>query len=215
MHRDIKPENLLLDQDCTLKITDFGLAVNQSDPSACMSNYVVTRWYRSPELLCSQEEFDSDSLFTPAIDVWSVGCIFGELLRRKPLFPGEDTLHQLQLVLTVLGAPKSSQMSQIKEPRIRNYLKSAGQARIPLFECVPEGTSEVAFDLLSKMLEFDPAQRLTARECLEHPYFAEIHNDHSPTNLTTTGVSLALEVDPNITVSTALAALFDECVHFG
>ena len=105
LFRDLKPDNLLLEQDCTLKITDFGLAVGESDPSASLSNYVVTRWYRSPELLLAQESFEHKQLFTPALDIWSVGCILGELLRRKPLFQGDSSMDQLRLILMVHMAP--------------------------------------------------------------------------------------------------------------
>ncbi|KAH0450438.1 hypothetical protein IEQ34_021130 [Dendrobium chrysotoxum] len=92
LHRDLKPSNLLLNANCDLKICDFGLARTTSETDF-MTEYVVTRWYRAPELLLNSSEY------TTAIDVWSVGCIFMELMDRKPLFPGRDHVHQLRLLM--------------------------------------------------------------------------------------------------------------------
>jgi mitogen-activated protein kinase 1/3 len=96
LHRDLKPSNLLVNANCDLKIADFGLARTTSDTNF-MTEYVVTRWYRAPELLLNCSEY------TEAIDVWSVGCIFMELLNRKPLFPGKDYVQQLVLITEVLS----------------------------------------------------------------------------------------------------------------
>ncbi|MED6160648.1 Mitogen-activated protein kinase mmk1, partial [Stylosanthes scabra] len=92
LHRDLKPSNLLLNANCDLKICDFGLARVTSETDF-MTEYVVTRWYRAPELLLNSSDY------TAAIDVWSVGCIFMELMDRKPLFPGRDHVHQLRLLM--------------------------------------------------------------------------------------------------------------------
>ena len=95
IHRDLKPANLLVNANCELKICDFGLARGASENNA-MTEYVVTRWYRAPELLLNS------SVYTSAIDVWSVGCIFLELLTRKLVFRGNDHAHQLRFVLEVI-----------------------------------------------------------------------------------------------------------------
>lgn len=94
LHRDLKPSNLLLNANCDLKIGDFGLARTESRVDF-MTGYVVTRWYRAPELLLNCSEYSA------AIDIWSVGCILGEILTRQPLFPGKDYLHQLRLITEV------------------------------------------------------------------------------------------------------------------
>ena len=94
LHRDLKPSNLLLNSNCDLKIGDFGLARTTSETDF-MTEYVVTRWYRAPELLLNCSEY------TAAIDIWSVGCILGEIMTREPLFPGKDYVHQLRLITEV------------------------------------------------------------------------------------------------------------------
>ena len=90
LHRDLKPSNLLINANCDLKICDFGLARTGPNQQEFMTEYVVTRWYRAPELLLACSDY------TSAIDVWSVGCIFAELLARKALFPGKDYVHQVR-----------------------------------------------------------------------------------------------------------------------
>lgn len=95
IHRDLKPSNLLLNANCDLKICDFGLARPTAENDQFMTEYVVTRWYRAPELLLNSSDY------TAAIDVWSVGCIFMELMNRKPLFPGKDHVHQMHLLIEV------------------------------------------------------------------------------------------------------------------
>lgn len=94
LHRDLKPSNLFLNANCDLKIGDFGLARTTSETDF-MTEYVVTRWYRAPELLLNCSEY------TAAIDIWSVGCILGEIMTRQPLFPGKDYVHQLRLITEV------------------------------------------------------------------------------------------------------------------
>lgn len=98
LHRDLKPSNLLLNANCDLKVGDFGLARTTSETDF-MTEYVVTRWYRAPELLLNCSEY------TAAIDIWSVGCILGEILTRQPLFPGKDYVHQLRLITEVMNFP--------------------------------------------------------------------------------------------------------------
>lgn len=112
LHRDLKPSNLLLNSNCDLKICDFGLA-RTSTETDFMTEYVVTRWYRAPELLLNCSEY------TAAIDMWSVGCILMEILKREPLFPGKDYIQQLGLITEV---PSSDSIS-FSEHILRSLLK--------------------------------------------------------------------------------------------
>lgn len=123
LHRDLKPSNLLLNASCDLKICDFGLARTAAEKST-MTEYVVTRWYRAPELLLSCEQY------TAAIDVWSVGCIMAELLGRRPLLPGKDYVDQLKLIIKTLGAPTEDDLTFITSQKARAYIRALPPADV-------------------------------------------------------------------------------------
>ncbi|CAG9463314.1 unnamed protein product [Pedinophyceae sp. YPF-701] len=171
LHRDLKPSNLLLNATCDLKLCDFGLARTGGTASQFMTEYVVTRWYRAPELLLSQERYG------PAIDVWSVGCILGELLGRRPMFPGKDYIEQLKLIISRLGSPSEDDLSYITSSRAREYIQRLPKAPPPNFAELLPGASEQALDLLGKMLQFDPRKRITVEEALRHPYLEQLHDE--------------------------------------
>ena len=126
LHRDLKPSNLLLNASCDLKICDFGLARTREAPTN-MTEYVVTRWYRAPELLLNSE------CYTPAIDMWSVGCIIAEMLGRRPLFAGKDYMDQLRLIVRALGMPSEDDMEFVEHDRARDYIR----AKFGHFEVCP------------------------------------------------------------------------------
>ncbi|KAJ7524057.1 hypothetical protein O6H91_18G075500 [Diphasiastrum complanatum] len=170
LHRDLKPSNLLLNANCDLKICDFGLARTGSDKGQFMTEYVVTRWYRAPELLLSCEEYST------AIDMWSVGCIFAELLGRRPIFPGKDYINQLKLIVNKIGSPEESDLQFINSHKARSYIRSLPfEPRIPLPLLYPHA-NPLAINLLDRMLVFDPKKRITVTEALEHPYLAMLHD---------------------------------------
>jgi mitogen-activated protein kinase 1/3 len=117
LHRDIKPGNLLLNKACDLKICDLGLARGFDSQSENLTEYVVTRWYRAPEVILSASEY------TKQIDTWSIGCILGELLGRSPLFPGDDYLDQVQRIICVIGTPTESDMCFVGNPSARRFIQ--------------------------------------------------------------------------------------------
>lgn len=172
LHRDLKPSNLLVNENCDLKITDFGLSrgVNPSDCLDFLTEYVVTRWYRAPEIVLSSDTY------TKAVDMWSVGCIFAELLGRKPLFPGSDHVNQLSTILDVMGTPNVDVELRHVPEKARRYIAglphSPGK---PLRQLYPSA-SEEALQLLNGMLHWDPSMRCTVTQALSHTYLAAFHN---------------------------------------
>uniref|UniRef100_A0A7N0R894 Protein kinase domain-containing protein n=1 Tax=Kalanchoe fedtschenkoi TaxID=63787 RepID=A0A7N0R894_KALFE len=169
LHRDLKPSNLLVNANCDLKIGDFGLARTTSETDF-MTEYVVTRWYRAPELLLNCSEY------TAAIDIWSVGCILGEIMTRRPLFPGRDYVDQLKQVTELIGSPDDSSLGFLRSDNARRYVRQLPQYPKQQFSTRFPSMSAQAIDLLEKMLVFDPEKRVTAEEALSHPYLAPFHD---------------------------------------
>ncbi|KAK4379911.1 hypothetical protein RND71_001773 [Anisodus tanguticus] len=171
-HRDLKPKNILANADCKLKICDFGLArvaFNDTPTAIFWTDYVATRWYRAPELCGS-----FFSKYTPAIDMWSIGCIFAELLTGKPLFPGKNVVHQLDLMTDLLGTPSPESIARIRNEKARRYLSSMRKKKpVPFSHKFPHA-DPLALRLLERMLAFDPKDRPTAEEALADPYFRNL-----------------------------------------
>lgn len=197
LHRDLKPGNLLVNKNCDLKICDFGLA-RAVDPETeakdlGLTEYVVTRWYRAPELLVENQTYST------AIDVWACGCIFAEMLGRKALFPGRDYLHQLRLIIDVLGTPTEEDLSCITNTQAVQFLRTLPvRPRKPWSEIFPKA-SPAALDLLSSMLVFNPAKRCSMQEAIEGEYLAPLHqNRQLPTTAETLHFSFGFET-PNVT----------------
>lgn len=160
VHRDIKPNNILIKMDGTLKIADFGLA-REIDGNEMTSN-VVTRWYRAPELLMGCK------LYTFAVDIWSLGCVFAELFLRTPYFPADNDFSQLETIFKALGTPTDKEWPNMT--KLPNYVK------YPIYQATPmknlfTGASEDAINLLEKMLIYDPVKRITVLNALKHNYF--------------------------------------------
>ncbi|KAJ1891609.1 mitogen activated protein kinase [Kickxella alabastrina] len=174
LHRDLKPSNLLVNANCSLRICDFGLARGLAETPegniGFMTEYVATRWYRAPEIMLS---FLS---YTKAIDIWSVGCIFAELLGSKPLFKGRDYVDQLNQILQILGTPDDATLSRIGSERAQMYIRSLPYMPKVPWERIFPGATPLALDLLEKLLDFDPSTRITVEEVLAHPYLKAYHN---------------------------------------
>ncbi|XP_024545126.1 mitogen-activated protein kinase 15 isoform X2 [Selaginella moellendorffii] len=168
-HRDLKPKNVLANANCKLKICDFGLArvaFNDAPTAIFWTDYVATRWYRAPELCGS-----FFSRYTPAIDIWSIGCIFAETITRKPLFPGKNVTHQLELITDLLGTPSQDVISRVRNEKARRYLSTMSKKSPVPFSEKFKNIDPLARNLLQKMLAFDPKDRPSATEALADPYF--------------------------------------------
>ena len=175
IHRDLKTSNILMDNRGNLKLCDFGMARKYGSPLRPYTPVVVTLWYRAPEVLLGS------TTYGPPLDMWSVGCIFAELLTKQVLFPGEGEIDQLRRIFQELGVPDDKKWKGYsKLPAVQRF-KFSGPPHSSLadrFQKVsavnPEPLlSDLGMDLLSRMLEYDPEQRITAEEALEHPYFSE------------------------------------------
>jgi mitogen-activated protein kinase 1/3 len=206
IHRDLKPANILANKNCDLKICDLGLgraevynydelknikpkkksnkktktdeSDSEEDPE--LTEYVITRWYRAPEvILCP-------SHYSKAVDIWSVGCIFAELLGRQPLFPGDHYLDQIQKIIAVTGTPKMEDLDFIQKKEAKEFfLKLVKRTKLTWSSLFPNA-NPIALDLLEKMLTFNPKKRYTVEQCISHPYFEGLHDPDQEPIITST-----------------------------
>jgi len=205
VHRDMKPSNLLLNSECLMKVADFGLARSLLDEDKeggdgrppVLTDYVATRWYRAPEILLGSNKYDT------SVDQWSLGCIFGEMLGGKPVFPGTSTLNQLEKIGEMIGAPSSSDITALgstftlemldampfpmgeldpssgkraMKPFNKNSPPAPGEGGGSEWRTLYPKASDDALDLLTKLMQYDPASRITAADGLVHPYCLQFHD---------------------------------------
>eukprot|EP01016_Furgasonia_blochmanni_P028129 TRINITY_DN2957_c0_g1_i1.p1 TRINITY_DN2957_c0_g1~~TRINITY_DN2957_c0_g1_i1.p1 ORF type:complete len:371 (-),score=125.58 TRINITY_DN2957_c0_g1_i1:190-1302(-) len=167
LHRDLKPQNLLVSKEGILKLADFGLARAFGIPVKNYTNEVVTLWYRAPDILLGSKNYST------SIDIWSIGCIFAEMVNMKPLFPGQSEQDQLKRIFKYMGTPTEEKWPTVVELPDWNadaFEKYAGES---LSKLVPRLDAD-GLDLLDKMLRCNPTERITAKNALTHPYFKDI-----------------------------------------
>uniref|UniRef100_A0A452Z0U2 Protein kinase domain-containing protein n=1 Tax=Aegilops tauschii subsp. strangulata TaxID=200361 RepID=A0A452Z0U2_AEGTS len=165
LHRDIKGSNLLIDNEGNLKLADFGLARSfSSDHNANLTNRVITLWYRPPELLLGSTKYG------PAVDMWSVGCIFAELLNGKPILPGKNEPDQLTKIFELCGTPDELIWPGVTKMPWYNNLKPPRQLKRHVKDAFKHFDFH-ALDLLERMLTLDPSKRISANEALDSEYF--------------------------------------------
>jgi len=171
-HRDIKPQNLLIDPDTQLlKLCDFGSAkmLVKGEPNVA---YICSRYYRAPELIFGASDY------TPAIDVWSAGCVMAELLLGEPIFAGESGIDQLVEIIKILGTPSREEIRAMNK-EYQDYKQFPSIKAHPWPKVFPPLTPPLALDVLARMLVYTPTIRIRALECCAHGFFDELRRLHS------------------------------------
>ncbi|KAL5016802.1 hypothetical protein ScPMuIL_006391 [Solemya velum] len=198
IHRDLKPSNILLDSECLMKICDFGLArsltqigidAETGDPN--LTEYVATRWYRAPEILLASHRY------TKGVDMWSLGCILGEMLIGKPLFPGSSTLNQIERIMSTIPTPTLEDIDSIKSAYGSSVLEKASTKAKKTFDDMMPDAPKDGIDLMKKLLHFNPDKRISVDEALRHPFVARFHNPSEE-------ISLNYDVVPPLSDGTQL-----------
>ncbi|XP_077599135.1 mitogen-activated protein kinase 15 [Stigmatopora nigra] len=176
IHRDQKPSNVLVDSDCVVKLCDFGLArsLTQDQEDRCnpaLTEYVATRWYRAPEILLGSTRY------TKGVDMWSLGCILGEMLLGKSLFPGTSTMNQIEKIMSAIPHPCPEDVLAVKSEIGSSVIqRMLLRPQLLVEDLLKASAPPDAVDLMKRLLVFNPDKRLTAEKALQHPYVARFHN---------------------------------------
>ena len=213
VHRDMKPANLLLNSECLMKVADFGLARSLLKPRELdvmdgdvLTDYVATRWYRAPEILFGSDRYGVE------VDMWSLGCIFAEMIGGKPVFNGKTTLNQVELIVNFLGYPSDEMMdnginSQYGTKMLESANVNATREDGPLSEAAQKAkwgevygsflqpdVKDDSIDLLYQLMQFDPRARITAQAGLTHRYCVQFSD---PQTETVCATSIVAQPDDN------------------
>lgn len=198
IHRDQKPSNVLLDTDCVVKLCDFGLArslnqIQEDCGNPVLTEYVATRWYRAPEILLGSARY------TKGVDMWSLGCILGEMLLGKALFPGTSTINQIEKIMSAIPHPSPDDILAIKSEYGSSVIqRMLLKPQVPLEDLLQPSVPPDALALLRGLLVFNPDKRLTAEQALDHPYVAKFHN---PAKEPALNYDVVLPVDDDVQLS--------------
>lgn len=174
LHRDVKPSNLLLNADCHVKICDFGLCRSITEtvgPMPVLTDYVATRWYRAPEILLGSTRY------TFGVDMWAVGCILGEMINGRPMFPGTSTINQLERIIEITALPPKKDVEAIQSPYAATMLESLKPMPHKTIAEVVTGAGAEGLDFIRECLQFNPDARPSCVDLLRHVYVAEFHNE--------------------------------------
>ncbi|XP_034648858.1 cyclin-dependent kinase 2 isoform X1 [Trachemys scripta elegans] len=166
LHRDLKPQNLLINAEGAIKLADFGLARAFGVPVRTYTHEVVTLWYRAPEILLGCKYYST------AVDIWSLGCIFAEMITRRALFPGDSEIDQLFRIFRTLGTPDEAVWPGVTS--MPDYKPSFPKWARQDFSKVVPPLDEEGRKLLAQMLHYDPNKRISAKSALNHPFFRDV-----------------------------------------
>ncbi|XP_073470061.1 cyclin-dependent kinase 2 isoform X2 [Aquarana catesbeiana] len=166
LHRDLKPQNLLINSDGAIKLADFGLARAFGVPVRTYTHEVVTLWYRAPEILLGCKYYST------AVDIWSLGCIFAEMITKRALFPGDSEIDQLFRIFRTLGTPDEASWPGVTS--MPDYKSTFPKWARQDFSKVVPPLDEDGRDLLAQMLQYDSNKRISAKAALSHPFFRDV-----------------------------------------
>lgn len=165
LHRDLKPQNLLIDTEGNIKLADFGLARAFNIPVRSYTHEVVTLWYRAPEILLGC------NIYSTAVDVWSIGCIFIEMITRSAVFPGDSEIDQLFKIFRVLGTPNEASWPKVSY--LKDFKSDFPRWEPQPFEKLLPTLEPEGIELLEKLLTYKPSYRISAKNAMCHPFFSE------------------------------------------
>ena len=211
IHRDIKPNNILLNDECDVKICDFGFARELQSGGPERTEYVVTRFYRAPEIMLNSKKYDS------RIDMWSLGCTFFELIDGRILFEKAETyIELLGMIIEMLGTPSNETLKFVENQTAIDWIKN--QKKCPFSKASSylktKDVDENTKDLLDRCLMFDPRERITARQALEHPYFQGLFEPENDLNFLKLEFDFSFEEDKNITMEKLMERLDKEVMDY-
>lgn len=176
-------------------ISDFGLSRNLSSQlGEDLTEYVVTRYYRAPEIMLSKQEY------THAVDIWSVGCTFAEMLNRRILFPGENYIQQVLVIISLRGNPDGETLKYITNQQALDFVKQLPYREKVALDTVFKDAPPDALDLLDKMLDMNPNRRISAAEALKHPVFDGLHDEEDEPVYTGPKIDFFFEQDHSLTL---------------
>lgn len=165
LHRDLKPQNLLINALGAIKLADFGLARAFGIPVRTYTHEVVTLWYRAPEILLGSRHYSCP------VDIWSIGCIFAEMVTKRPLFPGDSEIDELFRIFRCLGTPNETVWPGVTS--LPDYKQTFPVWPAEPIQSIVPTLEESGVDLLAQMMYYEPSRRISAKAALKHPYFAD------------------------------------------
>ncbi|XP_041364501.1 cyclin-dependent kinase 1-like [Gigantopelta aegis] len=172
LHRDLKPQNLLIDNHGVIKLADFGLARAFGIPVRVYTHEVVTLWYRAPEILLGSPRYSCP------VDVWSIGCIFAEMVTKRPLFHGDSEIDQLFRIFRTMATPTEETWPGVSS--LPDYKPTFPCWKTNQLHTAVKQLDNVGLDLLQKTLTYDPATRISCKNALSHQYFADLDKSVLP-----------------------------------
>jgi len=213
IHRDLKPSNILLNSECLVKVADYGLARSikqkEADDKPVLTDYVATRWYRAPGILLGSTDY------TTAVDMWSVGCIVGELYLGKAIFTGSSTINQLAKIMEYTGRPLEKDFEVIENKFAPKMLEQMPVVDVKSWEeMFSRGAPKDAIDLMRKTMYFNPTQRMDVEQCLCHEFVKQFHEETPEEEIRfTTEVIIPINDNKKLSAQDYINEIYNNIIH--